>query len=125
MQKGVDFDTTDGGCPLKALLVRKRDVLDCAALAITRAVGLQILREVVPDLIITDLRMPNMSGFEFLSIMRRRYPHVPTIAISGEFILATTRLGLLCDHFFQKGEYTPDDPSGNQSDERRAPVNGR
>src|SRR3954465_803554 len=70
-------------------------------------VALQILREVLPDLIITDLRMPNMSGFELLSIVRRRFPHIPTIAISGEYILASMTLGLLVDQFFQKGEYTP------------------
>ena len=71
--------------------------------------ALKILREVLPDLIIADLRMPNMSGFELLSIVRRRFPHIPTIAISGEFILANMPLGLLVDHFFQKGGYTPDE----------------
>lgn len=70
-------------------------------------VALQILREVLPDLIISDLRMPGMSGFELLSIVRRRFPHIPTIAISGEYILASMPLGLLVDHFFQKGGYTP------------------
>ena len=49
-----------------------------------------------------------MSGFELLSIVRRRFPHIPTIAISGEYILANMPLGLLVDHFFQKGGYTPD-----------------
>jgi CheY-like chemotaxis protein len=71
-------------------------------------VALQILREVLPDIILADLRMPNMSGFELLSIIRRRFPHIPTIAISGEFILANMPVGLLVDHFFQKGGYTPD-----------------
>ena len=71
--------------------------------------ALKILREVLPDLIIADLRMPSMSGFELLSIVRRRFPHIPTIAISGEFILANMPLGLLVDHFFQKGGYTPDE----------------
>jgi CheY-like chemotaxis protein len=71
-------------------------------------VALQILREVLPDLIISDLRMPNMSGFELLSIVRRRFPHIATIALSGEFILANMPLGLLCDHFFQKGQHTPE-----------------
>ena len=70
-------------------------------------VALKILRELLPDMIVSDLRMPNMSGFELLSIVRRRFPHLPTIGISGEFILATMPLGLLVDHFFQKGEYTP------------------
>jgi CheY-like chemotaxis protein len=71
-------------------------------------VALQILREVLPDIILTDLRMPGMSGFELLSIVRRRFPHIPTIAISGEYILANMPLGLLVDHFFQKGGYTPE-----------------
>jgi CheY-like chemotaxis protein len=70
--------------------------------------ALKIMREVLPDIVISDLRMPNMSGFELLSIVRRRFPHIPTIGISGEFILATMPLGLLVDHFFQKGGYTPD-----------------
>jgi CheY-like chemotaxis protein len=71
-------------------------------------VALKILREVLPDIILSDLRMPRMSGFELLSIVRRRFPHIPTIAISGEYILATMPLGLLVDYFFQKGEYTPE-----------------
>lgn len=70
-------------------------------------VALKILREVLPDIILTDLRMPGMSGFELLSIVRRRFPHIPTIAISGEYMLANMPLGLLVDHFFQKGGYTP------------------
>jgi PleD family two-component response regulator len=32
------------------------------------------LRSVLPDLIISDLRGSNMSGFELLSIIRRRFP---------------------------------------------------
>lgn len=71
-------------------------------------VALQILREVLPDIILSDLRMPGMSGFELLSIVRRRFPHLPTIAISGEYILSSMPLGLLVDHFFQKGGYTPE-----------------
>jgi len=60
------------------------------------------LQGALPDLIVTDLKMPNMSGFEFLSITRRRFPQIPTIAISGEFDPPVKPLGVLADAFFAK-----------------------
>ncbi len=69
--------------------------------------GLVMLRQTLPDIIISDLRMPNMSGFEFLSVVRRRFPHIPIIAISGEYISALMPAGLLADKFLEKGAYTP------------------
>jgi CheY-like chemotaxis protein len=65
------------------------------------------LRQAPPDIIISDLRMPNMSGFELLSVVRRRFPHIPVIAISGEFN-GTAPEGLIADHFFSKGSYGPE-----------------
>ena len=65
------------------------------------------LRTALPDLIIADLRMPNMSGFEFLSVVRRRFPQIPVIAISGDFNAASSN-DLLADAFFQKGAYRPE-----------------
>jgi CheY-like chemotaxis protein len=66
------------------------------------------LRKALPDLLISDLRMPNMSGFELLSIVRRRFPHIPVIAISGEFN-GTMPAGLIADYFLSKGSYHPED----------------
>jgi CheY-like chemotaxis protein len=60
------------------------------------------MRGALPDLILTDLKMPNMSGFELLSVVRRRFPQVPTIAISGEFQPADEELGVLADAFLAK-----------------------
>ncbi|HYY70750.1 MAG TPA: response regulator [Terriglobales bacterium] len=60
------------------------------------------MRGALPDLIVTDLKMPNMSGFEFLSVARRRFPQIPTIAISGEFHAPIETLGVLADAFFAK-----------------------
>lgn len=40
------------------------------------------LRSFLPDLIISDLHMPRMSGIEFLSVVRRRFPSIPLIALS-------------------------------------------
>lgn len=68
--------------------------------------ALVTLRQTPPDIIISDLRMPNMSGFEFLSVVRRRFPHIPVIAVSGEYLVAGMPPGLLMDAFLQKGGYT-------------------
>jgi DNA-binding response OmpR family regulator len=64
--------------------------------------GLAQMRGALPDLIISDLKMPKMSGFEFLSIARRRFPQIPTIAVSGEFQAPVEPLGVLADAFFAK-----------------------
>src|SRR6476646_9695788 len=64
--------------------------------------GLAQMHGALPDLIISDLKMPNMSGFEFLSVVRRRLPQIPTIAVSGEFHPPIEPLGILADAFFPK-----------------------
>jgi DNA-binding response OmpR family regulator len=35
------------------------------------------------DLVITDLLMPELSGFGLISILKKKYPEVPIIAITG------------------------------------------
>ena len=45
--------------------------------------ALEELRAGLPDLIISDLTMPRMSGFEFLEVVRKRFPQIRVIVISG------------------------------------------
>ena len=67
--------------------------------------GLAALKQALPDLIISDLQMPNMNGFEFLSVVRRRFPTIPVIVISGEFSGVSVPESVLADAFFPKGAY--------------------
>jgi DNA-binding response OmpR family regulator len=60
------------------------------------------------DLVISDLNMPQMSGFEFLSVIRRRVPQVLVIAMSGAYAAGDeVPGGVIADAFYAKG---PSDP---------------
>ncbi|MDD1782494.1 response regulator [Enterovibrio sp. ZSDZ35] len=45
--------------------------------------GLKALREGIPDLLISDLSMPIMTGLEFVQEVSLEYPMLPVIVISG------------------------------------------
>jgi CheY-like chemotaxis protein len=46
--------------------------------------GLLKLGEHQPDVLLTDLNMPGLSGLELLKIVRQRFPHLPVILMTGE-----------------------------------------
>jgi CheY-like chemotaxis protein len=66
--------------------------------------GLLALSKSLPDVIISDLYMPRMSGFEFLTIVRQRFPHIAIVAMSGEFVLGEHLTEISADAFWQKGQ---------------------
>ena len=61
------------------------------------------IRKQIPDMILSDLNMPGMSGFELLSVVRRRFPAIPVIAMSGAFSGDEVPSGVAADAFYQKG----------------------
>jgi hypothetical protein len=46
--------------------------------------------------------MPGMSGFEFLSVVRRRFPEIHVIAMSGAFSGDRVQPGVAADAFYEK-----------------------
>lgn len=67
--------------------------------------ALKDLRLTLPDIMISDLRMPQMSGYELLPIVRRRYPQLPIIVMSAESMGTVQSMGLPMDAYLQKGAY--------------------
>lgn len=70
--------------------------------------ALAMMKEALPDIFICDLNMPRMSGFELLSIVRRRFPQIPVVAMSGEYD-SESPTGVIADAYLQKGgDHTPE-----------------
>src|ERR1035437_7712117 len=62
--------------------------------------GFCALREIhqeMPDILLSDLDMPGMSGFELLSVVGRRFPAVHKIAMSGAYFGSEVPCGASAD----------------------------
>lgn len=64
--------------------------------------ALEQIRAEAPDIILSDLNMPGMSGFELLSVVRRRIPGIYVIASSGAFAGDEVPHGIAADAFYAK-----------------------
>jgi CheY-like chemotaxis protein len=65
--------------------------------------ALREIRQEMPDILLTDLNMPDMSGFELLSVVGRRFPAVHKIAMSGAYLGTEVPAGASADAFYRKG----------------------
>ena len=64
--------------------------------------ALEEVRRRRPALILSDLNMPRMTGFELLSVIRRRFPAIHVIAMSGAFAGDEVPDGVAAEAFYQK-----------------------
>lgn len=67
--------------------------------------GLTALAEMdieVPDVLLTDLYMPGMSGFELLAVVENTFPEVYVIAMSSAFTGSTVPDGVAAHCFYEK-----------------------
>ena len=71
--------------------------------------GLSALEEIerhTPDVLLSDLNMPRMSGFELLSVVRQRYPMIRVVAMSAAFFGERLPAGVMADAFYAKGTHS-------------------
>ncbi len=67
------------------------------------------LKRRLPAIVLSDLNMPQMSGFEFLSVVRRRFPQISVIAMSGAYHSGeSVPGGVIADAFYAKGQSDPE-----------------
>jgi CheY-like chemotaxis protein len=64
--------------------------------------ALEEIRTERPDILVSDLNMPRMSGFELLSVIRRKLPEIFVIATSGAFSGNEVPHGIAADAFYEK-----------------------
>jgi CheY-like chemotaxis protein len=64
--------------------------------------ALRAIRDSPPDILLSDLNMPGMSGFELLSVVRRLYPQIYVIASSGAYSGTTVPRIIAADGFHEK-----------------------
>jgi DNA-binding NtrC family response regulator len=62
------------------------------------------LNTMVPDLLVTDLNMPLMSGVELISYVRSQHPSVPIVAMSGGYHGDAVPASIIADRFYPKGQ---------------------
>lgn len=61
------------------------------------------LNAIVPDLIVTDLNMPQMSGIELIAHVRSQHPSIAIVAMSGDYQGTTVPASIIADRFYPKG----------------------
>ena len=90
-------------------------------------VALERVRESVPDLILLDLMMPEMDGFEFVAELRKNdaWRSIPVVVVTAKDLTPEDRQRLEGNvrEVFQKGELQPrgagrGDPRGHRAPDR-------
>jgi len=84
-------------------------VLEGAGFAVYEAedglAALAILGGLLPDLIISDLEMPRMSDYHLVPAVRRHFPQIPLVVISGAAKSEKFPPGIVADAFLRKGDF--------------------
>ena len=66
-----------------AALIRKQAEYELAGTADNGIDGLKVVLETEPDIVMTDIRMPGMSGLEMIKRIKKSLPNTVYIVFSG------------------------------------------
>ncbi|MCS7464791.1 response regulator [Paenibacillus doosanensis] len=73
--------------------------------------ALEAMEETVPDILLTDIIMPQMNGLELIEEVRKRFPHTRIIVLSShdeyEYVRKAMKLGV--DDYILKASMKPDE----------------
>jgi CheY-like chemotaxis protein len=101
--------------PAKLLIVDDEPLIRASLSEVLAEVGFSVrsaedgfsalaeIRKDIPDILLSDLNMADMSGFKLLSVVHRRFPSIRVIAMSGAFSGHEVPSGVAADAFYQKG----------------------
>lgn len=66
-------------------LLNYLDDEDCEALVAADGIeGMRLINQHEPDIVVTDILMPNKEGMEIITELRKLHPEVRIVAISGQ-----------------------------------------
>jgi CheY-like chemotaxis protein len=105
----VDIVIADDNAVLLGVL--SEILKECGYSVRTASDGLEALAQIrnqIPDILLSDLNMPRMSGFELLPIVRRHYPRIKVIAMSASYAAGRVPPALDVDAFYEKGAMSAD-----------------
>jgi CheY-like chemotaxis protein len=76
--------------------------------AVNGVEALELLKNGLPAVLISDLTMPGMSGLQLLSAVREQFPRLPLVAMSGSYETRDDVAGgMIADAFYAKGHGHP------------------
>ena len=56
---------------------------EIAGVAYDGRTGLELIRSLHPDIVLTDIRMPNMDGLTMLAALHSEYPEIQTAVLTA------------------------------------------